>query len=268
MGESKRYYWLKLKEDFFEDDTITFIEEQANGEKYTTFYLKLCCKALKYEGRLIRYVGETLIPYDEFSLAMLTKTDVDTVRVALALFQKIGLVERLETGEIYLSQLAEMTGTECDTAARMRRSRARKNQKNFTPLQSYDETLHCYNEVTNKRNIVTPKRNNVQKCYTDIEIEKDIDKEFEHERNELGGIPSGIPPTAKQVYDFYLVHRLNILPSKFYKYQAARDWKDENGNEIKNWRGAYIAMNESDKNSEAETLEHNPNLVFDFDEYR
>lgn len=270
MSESKRYYWLKLKEDFFEDDTITFIEEQANGEKYTTFYLKLCCKALKYEGRLIRYVGETLIPYDEYSLAMLTKTDVDTVRVALALFQKIGLVERLETGELYLSQLAEMTGTECDTAARMRRSRARKNQESFPPLQSYAKALQSYNEVTPKRNNVTDKCNIVQKCYTDIEIEKEIEKEkeFEHERNELGGIPSGIPPTAKQVYDFYLVHRLNILPSKFYKYQTSRDWKDENGNEIKNWRGAYIAMNEADINSEAETPEHNPNLVFDFDEYR
>ena len=140
MGESKRYYWLKLKEDFFEDDTITFIEQQQNGEKYTAFYLKLCCKALKYEGRLIRYVGSTLMPYDEFSLARLTKTDVDTVRVALSLFQQIGLIERLETGEIYLSQLDEMTGTECDTAARMRRSRAREKQKKILPSQCNAET--------------------------------------------------------------------------------------------------------------------------------
>nr|DAE33867.1 MAG TPA: hypothetical protein [Caudoviricetes sp.] len=85
---------------------------------------------------------------------------------------------------------------------------------------------------------------------------------------ELGGTPSGIPPTPKQVYDFYLVYRLNVLPYKFYKYQSARDWKDEKGNEIKNWRGAYIKMNESDKNSEAETLEHNSKLIFNLDDYR
>ena len=65
MSETKRFYWLKLQEDFFEDDTIDFIESQENGEKYCLFYLKLCLKALKSEGKLIRYVGNMLIPYDE-----------------------------------------------------------------------------------------------------------------------------------------------------------------------------------------------------------
>ena len=49
MSENKRFYWLKLQEDFFEDDTIDFIESQENGEKYCLFYLKLCLKALKSE---------------------------------------------------------------------------------------------------------------------------------------------------------------------------------------------------------------------------
>ena len=64
MSESKKYYWLKLKSDFFDDDTIKFIEEQENGIKYSNFYLKLCLKSLKTDGKLIRLVGETLIPYD------------------------------------------------------------------------------------------------------------------------------------------------------------------------------------------------------------
>ena len=50
MGENKRYYWLKLQENFFDDDTIDFIESQESGEKYVLFYLKLCLKALKNEG--------------------------------------------------------------------------------------------------------------------------------------------------------------------------------------------------------------------------
>ena len=87
MSETKRFYWLKLQEDFFEDDTIDFIESQENGERYCLFYLKLCLKALKSEGKLIRYVGNMLIPYDEKGLAKLTRTDVDTVRCALALFR-------------------------------------------------------------------------------------------------------------------------------------------------------------------------------------
>ena len=39
---AKKYYWLKLKNDFFDDDTIQFIEEQENGVAYVNFYLKLC----------------------------------------------------------------------------------------------------------------------------------------------------------------------------------------------------------------------------------
>lgn len=47
---NKRYYWLKLKEDFFEDETIEFIESQKNGVKYVNFYLKLLLKSLKNES--------------------------------------------------------------------------------------------------------------------------------------------------------------------------------------------------------------------------
>ena len=126
MKENKRYYWLKLKDDFFDDDTISYIEEQENGVYYVNFYLKLCLKSLKTEGKLVRFVGETLIPYDVNSLSNLTRTPVDTVRVAMTFFEKIGLIKIMETGEIYLSQIQEMIGTETDKAAIMRRKRARE----------------------------------------------------------------------------------------------------------------------------------------------
>ena len=49
----KKYYWIKLKEDFFEEDVISWIEEQEKGVYYSNFYLKLCLKAMNSEGRLI-----------------------------------------------------------------------------------------------------------------------------------------------------------------------------------------------------------------------
>ena len=126
MGDNKRYYWLKLPEDFYDDDTIQWIEDQENGAAYVNFYLKLLLKSLSDDGRLIRYVGQRLMPYDVKSLARLTNTDADTVRVALELFVNIGLVERLETGELYMSQIDEMIGRETESARRKRRYRARK----------------------------------------------------------------------------------------------------------------------------------------------
>ena len=126
MSENKRYYWLKLDESFFEDDTIAWLEEQENGKDYVIFYLKLALKSLKDDGRLIRYVGETLIPYDVKALAKLTNTSPDTVAVAMKTFLNIGLVSQLESGEIYLNQIEEMVGSETDVAKRVRKHRAKK----------------------------------------------------------------------------------------------------------------------------------------------
>lgn len=170
MGDNKRYYWLKLPEDFYDDDTIQWIEDQENGAAYVNFYLKLLLKSLSDDGRLIRYVGQRLMPYDVKSLARLTNTDADTVRVALELFVNIGLVERLETGELYMSQIDEMIGSETQAATRMRKMRARK-------ALVADNQADYKDNKKNERNIVTDKGNNVQKCYT--EQEQDIEQEQE-----------------------------------------------------------------------------------------
>ena len=155
---AKRYYWLKLKEDFFADDgAISWIEEQENGKEYCLFYLKLCLKALKSEGILIRTVGDILVPYDVGKLAEITRTSVDTVRIAMQLFQQIGLVQVLENGEIYLTQLSQMVGSETDKAALMRKSReSKKLGNNVTPA--------------------------LPNCYTEKEKEIEIDKEKDKEQ--------------------------------------------------------------------------------------
>lgn len=130
MSVNKRFFWLKLKEDFFEDDTIQWIEEQKNGKEYTLFYLKMCLKSLKTDGSLIRFVGENVIPYDMEFLAKITNTDIDTVVVAMELFKKIGLVAVYETGEIYINRIKEMAGSETDKAEAMRISRAKNKLGN------------------------------------------------------------------------------------------------------------------------------------------
>ena len=128
MSDAKRYYWLKLPETFFDavdDETISFIEDMDGGQAYVLFYLKLLCKALRTDGYLIRYVGTGCIPYDDAALAKLTRMSVDTVRCAVQVLTKVGLIQRLESGELFLTQIKEFTGSETDKAAIMRKSRAR-----------------------------------------------------------------------------------------------------------------------------------------------
>ena len=109
---NERFYWLQLKEDFFDEDAIDWLEDQPNGEKYSLFYLKLCLKSLRTNGILIRKVGTLLVPYDHTKLGELTKTDPDTVIVAMELLTKIGLVRMLENGELYITQVENMIGSQ------------------------------------------------------------------------------------------------------------------------------------------------------------
>lgn len=167
MSESKKYYWLKLKSDFFDDDTIKFIEEQENGIKYSNFYLKLCLKSLKTDGKLIRLVGETLIPYDINSLSKLTGVEFDTVRSAMQLFESIGLIKVLESGEIYLSQIDELIGSETDKAQMMRRLRAERkldgnNVTQMLPEKEIDIEKEKEKEIEKDIDVAE-----ITKCYED-----------------------------------------------------------------------------------------------------
>lgn len=149
-NDSRRYYWLKLKEDFFEDEAIEWLEEQKNGSTYALFYLKLCLKALKNDGMLIRHVGTMLIPYDTAKLAEITRTSEDTVIVSLELMKKIGLVEVRDDGAIYMSQLNEMVGSETRAAARQRKHRKKLKGCDNVTLESQKSPLLCTQEYRDK----------------------------------------------------------------------------------------------------------------------
>ena len=131
----KRYYWLKLKEDFFQDEAIEWLEEQENGKEYCLFYLKLCLKSLKDDGKLIRTVGNLLIPYSTEKLAEATRTKADTVMVAMQVLQRIGLVEILDDGAIKMLKLQDMVGSEAGNANALRQKRFRQRKKQELLLQ-------------------------------------------------------------------------------------------------------------------------------------
>lgn len=177
MANNKRFYWLKLKENFFEEDTISWLEEQENGKEYCLFYLKLCLKSLKTDGILIRNVGELLVPYDIKKLAEMTHTDIDTARVSMEIFEKIGLIQILENGEIYLTQLENMVGSETTKAETMRRLRSQKKIEG---------------------NIVTKMLPRERVRERDKEIEKDIEIELEDKIRHKFGTYGRIHLTDKQ----------------------------------------------------------------------
>ena len=135
-NDEKRYYWLKLPENFFDDDTMSFIEELPNGIAYSNFYLKLCLKSLQNEGILMRTVGSQFVPYDLKSLSRLTGVEIDTVKSALEVFVEYGLIQILDSEAIYIPRVKEMIGSESAAAERMRKLRDKKKLEELTGAKS------------------------------------------------------------------------------------------------------------------------------------
>ena len=172
----KRYYWLKLKEDFFDEDTMGWLEEQDNGKEYCLFYLKLCLKSLKSDGVLVRKVGDMLIPYDITKIAEITKTQVDIANGALNLLKQIGYIQVLDSGGLFLTQIENMTGTETDAAERQRKSRANKR----VPEKSVTMSQQSHTNVTQELQLChTEKENRVRERDKELDIEKDIEKDID-----------------------------------------------------------------------------------------
>lgn len=150
------FFWLKLQDDFFDEPTIRWIEKQPKGKEYAYYYLKLCVKSLKTNGVLIQKVGNLLIPYDEVALSDLTFTDIDTVRIATGLFIKIGLIQKLDNGALYMSQVENLIGSQSKGAFKKQQQRLKTSQREI----SY-------------QNLEVDKR--VDKCPTEKELELELE---------------------------------------------------------------------------------------------
>ena len=122
-AETKKFYWLKLKRDFFKRHDIRIIEEMPNGKDYVLFYLKLLLESIDHEGSL-RF--SDTIPYNEQMLSVITNTNVDIVRSAMKLFTELNLIEIFDDQTIFMGEVEKMIGSESESASRMRRLRQKQ----------------------------------------------------------------------------------------------------------------------------------------------
>lgn len=130
MSTPKRYYWMKLKESFMTSDTIDYFMSQPDGANYVVLYQMLCLKTINTDGRLSRQIGEIIIPYDVEKIRRDMKWfSADTIRVALKLYQAVGLIYEDVDGSLVLTDHSNLVGSESDSAKRMRIHRSKERQE-------------------------------------------------------------------------------------------------------------------------------------------
>lgn len=164
---SKRYYWIKLKTNFFNQDEIDFLLSQKNGCEYVVLYQMLCLNTANTNGKLENRIGEMIVPYDVDKIVRDTKYfDYDTVVVALELYKKLGLIYLNENDRLMIANYDEMVGSETSSAKRVREWRAKQ--------ETQKKTLQCNNGVNH--NVIQENRDKSLDI-RDKDI-KDIDKEI------------------------------------------------------------------------------------------
>lgn len=155
---AKKFYWLKLKKDFFKRHDIRIIEAMPNGKDYLLFYLKMMLESIDHEGEL-RF--NELIPYNESMLSTITNTNIDVVKSAMKIFTQLNMIDILDDQTIYMNEVNAMIGNETDSAERVRKFRENKVLM-----------LQCNNDVTNSN--------------TEIEIDKELELKKEKELIKVG----------------------------------------------------------------------------------
>lgn len=135
MATGKRYYWIKLRESFMTSDTVDFLMSQKDGANYVVLYQMLCLKTINTDGKLSRQIGEIVIPYDVNKIQRDCKWfSVDTIRIALDLYKKFGLIYEEMDGTLVLADHDNMVGTETDWSEKKRRQRSALPSGDNVPL--------------------------------------------------------------------------------------------------------------------------------------
>lgn len=126
----QRLWWIKLSDRFMTSETVDFLMSQKDGANYVVLYQMLCLKTINTDGELSRQIGEIIVEFDVNKIQRDCKWfSIDTIRIALSLYQQLGLIYRQENGILRIADFDRLVGSEMPNAERMRQLRARRAEQ-------------------------------------------------------------------------------------------------------------------------------------------
>lgn len=223
MSDNKKYYYLRLKDNFFDSDELKILESMKDGYLYSNILLKLYLRSLKNDGKL---VVNDRIPYNAEMLASVTGHQVGTIKQALSMFKELGLIEILENGAIYMLDIQNFIGKGSTEADRQRlydrRISDERKQNKLTQSRNLEEILE---KSTPEIEIELEK---------DIEIEKEIHSSAKSTTTKRKRFEK---PTLSEIKEYCIERNNNVDAQHFYDYYESNGWK-VGKNSMKNWQAA------------------------------
>ena len=135
MTENRRYYYLKLKEYFFNSEPMMILESMQDGLLYSNLLLKMYLMSLKSGGILL--LGDHF-PHTPQTIATCTRHQIGTVERGLQIFLKLGLIEILTDGAYYMTDIQLLIGQSSTEGERKKRERSRLKRQNLLPVGGVD----------------------------------------------------------------------------------------------------------------------------------
>lgn len=156
MSDNKKYYYLKLKDNFFDSEEIIILQNMQDGYLYSDILFKMYLRSLKNEGLLM---FNNLIPYDANILSQIVRHSVGVVEKAIRIFKQLGLIDIMDNGAIYMLHIQNYIGQSSTEADRQR---------------AYQERIKTSREV-----VIIPCKESNMKTTPELEIELERKKEKE-----------------------------------------------------------------------------------------
>lgn len=248
MSDNKKYYYLRLKDNFFDSDELKILESMKDGYLYSNILLKLYLRSLKNDGKL---VVNDRIPYNAEMLASVTGHQVGTIKQALSMFKELGLIEILENGAIYMLDIQNFIGKGSTEADRQRlydrRISEERKQKKLTQSRNLEEILEKS----------TPE--------IEIELEKEIkiEKEIDSSASTTTKRKRFEKPTLSEIKAYCIERGNKVDAQHFFDYYESNGWR-VGKNSMKNWQAAVRTWERSEyrkPNSKKNSKEDAINVV-------
>lgn len=244
MSDNKKYYYLRLKDNFFDSDELKILESMKDGYLYSNILLKLYLRSLKNDGKL---VVNDRIPYNAEMLASVTGHQIGTVKQALSIFKDLGLIDVLENGAIYMLDIQNFIGKGSSEADRKREYRQRIE--------------------TDRTNVQTNLRQISEKSPPEIEIELEkeikIEKEIDSSASTTTKRKRFEKPTLSEIKEYCIERNNNVNAEHFFDYYESNGWK-VGKNSMKDWKAAVRTWERSEyrkPNSKKNSKEDAINVV-------
>ena len=220
--ESKKFYWLKLKRDFFKRHDIRIIEDMPEGEQIVLFYLKLMLESVDHEGEL-RF-SETK-PYTPEMLSSIFRVDVELVHTALKTLEDFELIRIEEDGTIVVEKLMSMVGYETDWArqkAEWREQQRQAEDSERTKSGQCPDNVLPLSDKSKSQSKSKRKSKSQSKSYIFV------------------------PPTLEEVKTYCLERENNVDAERWFDYYSANGWK-VGKNPMKDWKATVRYWERSDR---------------------